>query len=166
MWITGTFFFRCEELVPIFHKREELVPKPYMPCVLGLNSHNCEKMVSNRHMWKKCIKTLTCEELVPNFQTSVNLVPNYQRCEELTDTQLSQMAKAKLCKIGIESKMHQGLGVYSINLRNSHVCYMKFDFMRILHNMKDIGTEYVTYWYQFLTCCEIFRGKIFSTDSS
>ena len=62
--------------------------------------------------------------------------------------------------------MHQDLGVYSISVRNTHVCYMKFDFMRILHNMKDIGTEYVTYWYQFLTCCEILRGEIFSTDSS
>ena len=41
----------------------------------------------------------------------------------------------------------------------------EIDFMRILHNMKDIGTEYVTYWYQFLTC-EILRGEIFSTDSS
>ena len=42
---------------------------------------------------------------------------------------------------------------------------MKFDFMRILHNMKDIGTEYVTYWYQFLTCCAIFTDEIFNTDS-
>ena len=32
------------------------------------------------YMYKK---TLTCEELVPNFPTSVKLVPNYQRCEEL-----------------------------------------------------------------------------------
>ena len=62
--------------------------------------------------------------------------------------------------------MHQDLGVYSISVRNTHVCYMKFDFMRILHNMKDIGTEYVTYWYQFLTFCEIIRGEIFSTDTS
>ena len=58
--------------------------------------------------------------------------------------------------------MHKDLGVYSISVRNTHVCYMKFDFI----NMKDIGTEYVTYWYQFLTCYEILRGEIFSTDSS
>ena len=65
----------------------------------------------------------------------------------------------------IECKMHQDLGVYFISVRNTHVCYMKFDFMRILHNMKYIGTEYVTYWNQFLTCCEILRGEIFSTAS-
>ena len=36
-------------------------------------------------------------------------------------------------------------------------------FMRIFHKVKDIGTEYVTYWYQFFTCFEILRGEIFST---
>ena len=43
---------------------------------------------------------------------------------------------------------------YFINVRNMHVCYIKFDFMRVFHKVGDIGTKYVTYWYQFFTCCE------------
>ena len=45
-------------------------------------------------------------------------------------------------------------GGYFINVRNTHVCYMEFDFVRILHKVCDIGTKYMTYWYQFSTCCE------------
>ena len=44
---------------------------------------------------------------------------------------------------------------YSINLRNTHVCYMKFDFVRTFHKVKDFGTEYVAYWYQYLRAGEI-----------
>ena len=43
---------------------------------------------------------------------------------------------------------------YLNNVRNAHVCYMKFDFVRILQNVGEIGTKYLTYWYQFFTCCE------------
>ena len=41
-----------------------------------------------------------------------------------------------------------------MNVSNTHVCYMKFDFVRIFHKVLDIGTKYVTYWYQFCTCCQ------------
>ena len=47
-----------------------------------------------------------------------------------------------------------GGGGHFINVRNTHVCYIKFDFVRIFYKVRDIGTKYVTYWYQFFTCCE------------
>ena len=39
-------------------------------------------------------------------------------------------------------------------MRNTHVCYLKFDFVCIFHKVCDIGTKYLTYWSQFFTCCE------------
>ena len=41
---------------------------------------------------------------------------------------------------------------YSFNVRNTHVCFMKFDFVRTFYKVKDFGTEYVANWYQFFTC--------------
>ena len=39
-------------------------------------------------------------------------------------------------------------------MKNTHVCYLKFDFVRIFHKVKDIGMKYVTYWYRFFMYCE------------
>ena len=68
------------------------------------------KIVSNRRMWKNLYKTLTCEELVPNLQTFEMLVPNYQRCEELV--LYCHRWQWQNGRIGIECKIHQGLGVF------------------------------------------------------
>ena len=43
---------------------------------------------------------------------------------------------------------------YSINVRNTHVLYeirLWGHFVRTFHKVKDFGTEYVAYWYQFFT---------------
>ena len=104
----------------------------------GIKSSHVKKWIKNSNVWRTGTK-------FPNkCKIGTKLYDMWR-----TGTQLSHIAKAKLWRIGIECKMHQDLGVYSISVRNTHVCYMKFDFMCILHNMKDIGTEYVTYWYQF-----------------
>ena len=70
--------------------------KPIKPGESGLNPHICEKMVSKKNLYK----TLTCEELVPNLQTCVKLVPNYNvKNWYLTVTDGNDK--------GIERKIHQ-----------------------------------------------------------
>ena len=61
---------------------------------------------------------------------------SWQNCEELK-------SNAKCSRFGR----------YFTNVRNTHVCYMKY-FMRSFHRVCDIGTNYMTYWYKFFTCCE------------
>ena len=102
------------------------------------NLNICEKMESNHHMWKNGVKTHTCEGT-----KSLHII-----CEILVHS-LSQMSMTKLWRIGIECKMQQicvcvmGWGGVFINVRNTHVCYIKFDSMRIFHKVWDIGTKYM-----------------------
>ena len=38
-------------------------------------------------------------------------------------------------------------------MKNTYVCYMKFNFVRISHNIRDIGhvgKKHMTYWNHFL----------------
>ena len=41
-----------------------------------------------------------------------------------------------------------------INVKNMHVCYMKFDIVRISHKMRNIGTKYMTNWNHFFAWCQ------------
>ena len=78
------------------------------------------------------IKTHTCEDIVPNPYTCENLISNYHRCEELGHN------RPKALKNWNRMQNAADLGAgggYFINLRNTHVCYMKFDIVRIFHNV-------------------------------
>ena len=130
----------------------------------SLNSHICEKVVSNRHMWKKCIKTLTWEELEPNFPTSVKFVPNYMRCEELV-LNCHIWQRQNIEELESNAKCTRIWG-YILSVWGYACMLYEIWLHEYFTQHGDIGTEYVTYWYQFLTCCGILRGEIFSTDSS
>ena len=44
-----------------------------------------------------------------------------------------------------------------INVKNMYECYMKFDFVLISHNIRDIGhvgKKHMTYWNHLFACCE------------
>ena len=41
------------------------------------------------------------------------------------------------------------LGGYFINVKNTHVCYIIFDFVCIFHKVRYIGMKYVTYLVPF-----------------
>ena len=56
-------------------------------------------------------------------------------------------------RIGIECKCSRFGGLF-VNVKNTHVCYTEFDFVRIFHKVWGIDTKYVMYRYQFCTCCE------------
>ena len=146
MFKTGTLFFRFEELVPNFQICEESVPNPHTCENSVPNPQNCEKMVSNQHMWKIGIKSHTYNELVPNPPTCFKLVPTYHNCEELV-----QM-------------------LVTIHVTKTHVCCMKFDFVRIFYEVWGIGTKYVTYLHYFFTWCEelvpILHSVIFTKCES
>ena len=108
------------------------------------------------------IKTHTCEELVPNPDTCEKLVQNYYSYEErvLNRHRYQWQSSKELDSNVICSRFffggggEGGVGSYFINVSNMHVCYIKFDFVRIIHKMWDIGTKYVVYWNQIFTCCE------------
>ena len=80
------------------------------------------------------------------------MVPNYQRCEKMVNNR--QRCQWQNCKELESNAKCSNFWGYFINVRNTHVCYMKFEFVRIFHKMWDIVTKYVTYWYQIFTCCE------------
>ena len=96
------------------------------------NRYLCEKLVSNHQMWKIGTK-----------------LSHMWR----TGTRSSQMSVTKLWRIGIECKMQQIWGVfyqcgeYACMLFEIWIC-------AYFNKVRDIGTKYVTYWYQFFTCCE------------
>ena len=108
-----------------------------------------KKGIKSSLVKKNLYKTPTCEELEPNLQTCEMLVQNYQRYEEPVLTVTDRNDKTE--ELESNAKYIRVWG-YSINVRNTHVCYIKFDFVRTFHKVKDIGTEYVAYWYQFFTC--------------
>ena len=82
---------------------------------------------------KNWYKNHTCEELVPNPHTCEILVPNYHRCEKMALNR--HRCEGKNCE-ELESNAKCSIfGGYFINMRNTHVCYMKFDFVRMFHKV-------------------------------
>ena len=132
----------------------------------------CEESVLNPHICEQLCQIITCEKLVSKltrvknwyrilthvknwYQTITDvskLVLNrhrcpWQNCEELE-------SNAKYIADYYFFYFFFLWGEYFNNVRNTHVCYMKFDFVRMFHQVWDIGTKYVTYWYQLFTCCD------------
>ena len=98
----------------------------------GFKTHKCEELVPNPHIWNNYLSHIYInEEMVLNCQRC-----QCQNCEEFE----SNAQCSRFC------------GDF-INVRNTNVRYMKFDFVRIFHKLSDIGTKDVTYWYQCFTCC-------------
>ena len=74
-----------------------------------------------------------CEELVPNPRTSEKLVQNYHRYEELVLNH--HIFQCQNCVELDSNAKCSRFGGYFINVRNTHACKMKFDFVRIFHKV-------------------------------
>ena len=150
MWRTGSIFYRCGLFVPNFRKYEESVPHPHMceesvpnPQIckkISIKSYHVKNWYQNSRVKSWCqnlthVKNCRCEKLVLNRHRC-----QWQNCEELE-------SNAKCSRFG-------GGGGYCISVRNTHVCYMKHDLVRIFHKVWYVGTKYATCWYQFPACCE------------
>ena len=98
----------------------------------------------NPHVWWTDTKSSHMWKLVPNYRRSEELELNRHRCQCQNCEELESNAKCSR------------FGGHFINVRNRHVCYIKYDFVCIFHKVRDIGTKYVTYWYQLFTFCEEF----------
>ena len=149
------FLLRYEELLPNFHKCENWFQ------ILTRVKNRYEFLTSVRnwyqiiHMWKMISKTNTCEELVPNPHTCEKLVPNNHRCEELVlNRHRCQWINCEELESNAKcSRTGSILSMWGIRMYATRI-YMKFDFLRIFYKVWEIDTKYVTYWYQFYTCCE------------
>ena len=108
---------------------------------IGIKSSHVKKLYQNWHVW------ITGTKSSHNIKIVIKLSQMWR-----TGTGSLQMSVTKLWRIGIECKMQQIKDCF-INVRNTHVCHKKIDYVRIFHQVWDIGVKYVTYWYQFLTCC-------------
>ena len=116
------------------HKCEESVPNP----------HTCEESVPNPHNCEKWYQNITCEKMLSEltrvkncYQILTRVIKVYQIITYMKNWYLIVIYVSKnfVCKM----QQTRG-GVHFINMRNTHTCYMKFDFVRILQSVR--------YWYE------------------
>ena len=127
MWRTGTKFSQMWRMVTKSSHVWRIGTNPSYLSKIGIKSSHLKNWYQNSHVWRNGTKSsnmwkigitnnnvILCEEMVLNRYRC-----QWQNREELEST-------AKCSKFG----------GYFINVRNTHVCNIKSDFVRIFHKCK------------------------------
>ena len=114
-------------------------------CKSGINSSN-DNWYQNSHVWRTDTK---CSHVKNWYQVITHMKHWYLIVTDVSNKTLKNWNRMQNAVV-----WGGGGGEFYHVFKNTHVFYMKLDFVRIFHKVWDIGSKYVTYWYQFFTCCE------------
>ena len=143
------YILTCEELVRLLSDRKNwyqnftTVKNWYQILTLVKNRYqiliSVNKMVSIHHTWKNWYRNSYMWSTGTKSSHMWKLVPNHDWCEELAlNRHRRQWQNCE--ELESNAKWNRFWG-YLINMRNMHVCNIKFDLVRIFHKVWDIGTK-------------------------